>query len=121
VEGRSVWVGQVSRDIGIKITKKSPTLTTHVIDPMVDEARQYVLESLLNRYRISHFGFARATEPVPKETPRQNLTGDPYFTDGLRLVVFLSEDSVDPEDVRNLSWDKTTWGPIEYGQSGASQ
>lgn len=121
VEGRSVWVGQVSRDIGIKITKKSPTLTTHVIDPMVDEARQYVLESLLNRYRLSHFGFARATEPAPKETPRQNLTRDPYFTDGLRLVVFLSEDSVDPEDVRNLSWDKTNWGPIEYGQSGASQ
>jgi hypothetical protein len=121
VEGRSVWVGQVSRDIGIKITKKSPTLTTHVIDPMVDEARQYVLESLLNRYRLSHFGFARATEPVPKETPRQNLTGDPYFTDGLRLVVFLSQDAVDPEDVRSLGWDKTTWGPIEYGQSGASQ
>jgi hypothetical protein len=31
-EGRSVWVGQVSRDIGVKITPKSPTLTTHVID-----------------------------------------------------------------------------------------
>ena len=117
VEGRPVWVGQVSRDIGIKITKKSPTLTTHVIDPMVDEARQYVLESLLHRYRISHFGFARAAEPAPKEKPRHNLTGDPYFTDGLRLVVFISEDAVDSENVRNLGWDQTTWGPIEYGQS----
>jgi len=32
VEGNSVWVGQVSRDIGVKVTPKSPTLTTHVID-----------------------------------------------------------------------------------------
>ncbi|MBL9131288.1 MAG: LssY C-terminal domain-containing protein [Verrucomicrobiaceae bacterium] len=121
VEGRSVWVGQVSRDIGIKITKKSPTLTTHVIDPMVDEARQYVLESLLERLHISHFGFARAAEPAPKETPRRNLTGDPYFTDGLRLVVFLSEEAVETEKVRNLGWDQTTWGPVEYGQSEAKR
>ena len=121
VEGRSVWVGQVSRDIGIKITKKSPTLTTHVIDPMVDEARQYVLESLLERLRISHFGFARASEPAPKEKPRQNLTGDPYFTDGLRLVVFLADDPVEAEEVRNLGWDQTTWGPVEYGQSEAGR
>lgn len=119
VEGRPVWVGQVSRDIGIKITKKSPTLTTHVIDPMVDEARQYVLESLLGRFRVSQFGFARAAEPAPKEKPRRNLTGDPYFTDGLRLVVFLSEDAVEPEQVKNLVWDQVTWGPIEYGQSEA--
>ena len=32
-EDRPVWIGQVSRDIGVKITPKSPTLTTHVIDP----------------------------------------------------------------------------------------
>jgi hypothetical protein len=32
-EGRQVWVGQVSRDIGIKLSSKSPSLTTHIIDP----------------------------------------------------------------------------------------
>lgn len=119
VEGHSVWVGQVSRDIGIKITRKSPTLTTHVIDPVVDEARQYVLESLLYRFRISHFGFSRASQPVTKERPRQNLTGDPYFTDGLRLVVFVADEPVPAEKVRNLGWDETKWGPVEFGQSGS--
>lgn len=118
VEGRSVWLGQVSRDIGIKITRKSPTLTTHVIDPVVDEARQYVLESLLHRFRISHFGFSRASEPVTKDHPRQNLTGDPYFTDGLRLVVFVADEPVPAEKVQNLGWDQTKWGPVEFGQSG---
>jgi hypothetical protein len=118
VEGRPVWVGQVSRDIGIKLTTKSPTLTTHVIDPMVDEARQFVLESLLYRFRIRYFGFVRGSEPAPPESPRHNLTGDPYITDGLRLVVFLASGPVSAGEVRDLGWEKTGKGPIEFGQSG---
>ena len=121
VEGKTVWVGQVSRDIGIKLTRNSPTLTTHVIDPMVDEARQFVLESLLFRFRIESFGFVRASEPVPRERPRHNLTGDPYITDGMRLVVFIAAEPVRAEDVRNLGWGKTGKGPIEFGQSGEAR
>jgi hypothetical protein len=117
VESRPVWIGQVSRDIGIRLTSKSPTLTTHVIDPMVDESRQFVLESLLYRFRISHFGFSRATAPIYPSQPEKNLTGDNYFTDGLRLVVFLSQSPVSSEKVKNLGWDHTKQGPIEFGQS----
>lgn len=121
VEGRPVWIGQVSRDIGIKLTRESPTLTTHVIDPMVDESRQFVLESLLFRFRISDFGFTRASAPVPRTKPRHNLAGDPYFTDGLRLVLFLSQEPVSTERVRNLGWERTVQGPIEFGQSGRAR
>jgi len=32
-----VWVGQISRDIGVHLTSK--TITTHKIDPDVDGAR----------------------------------------------------------------------------------
>jgi hypothetical protein len=118
VEGRPVWVGQVSRDVGIKLTRQSPTLTTHVIDPMVDEARQFLLESLLFRFRFQYFGFVRASEPSFRERPRTNLTGDPYITDGMRLVVFIAPEPVKAGDVRNLGWGKTGKGPIEFGQSG---
>jgi hypothetical protein len=119
LEGRPVWVGQISRDIGIKLTRKSPTLTTHVIDPLVDEARQFLLESLLYRFRISHFGFVRASDPAPLSQSRKNLCGDPYITDGMRLVVLLSSEPVSAEKVRNLGWSKTAKGPVEFGQSRA--
>jgi hypothetical protein len=118
VEGRPVWIGQISRDVGIKLTRKSPTLTTHVIDPMVDEARQFLLESLLFRFRIEYFGFVRAAQPSFRENPRTDLTGDPYITDGMRLIVFIAHEPVKAEDVRNLGWGKTGKGPIEFGQSG---
>lgn len=117
VEGRSVWVGQLSRDIGVKLTRKSPTLTTHVIDPMVDEARQFLLESLLFRYRIESFGFVRASPPATPQQARTNLTDDPYITDGLRLIVLISAKPVPAEQVRNLGWARTEKGPIEFGQS----
>lgn len=104
-EGRAVWVGQISRDIGVKATTRSPTLTTHVIDPNVDEAREHLLQSLMVSGSIDRFAFVRGSEPAAQEEPRQNLTGDPYFTDGLRFVVMLSANgTTPPEEVRFLEW-----------------
>lgn len=34
---------------------------------MVDESKQFVLESLLFRFRISDFGFTRASAPVSRD------------------------------------------------------
>jgi hypothetical protein len=117
VEGRSVWVGQVSRDIGIKLTRKSPTFTTHVIDPLVDESRQYLLESLLQRHLVAEFGFVRAFDAADLGQPRRNLTDDPYISDGMRLILVLAAHPTRIEDVRNLGWRQTTLGPIERAQS----
>ncbi|HCU54426.1 MAG TPA: hypothetical protein DIC36_09200, partial [Gammaproteobacteria bacterium] len=38
--GQNVWVGQISRDIGVRFSSK--TFVTHKIDPIVDEARLYI-------------------------------------------------------------------------------
>jgi len=88
--GQPVWIGQVSRDIGVRLTPKTWNLTTHQIDPNVDEARDYVLDDLLASRRVSHIGFVPGVEPSPTTTPRHNLTGDPYFTDGMRAFAILS-------------------------------
>ena len=99
-EGRPVWIGQVSRDIGVKSTTKSPTLTTHVIDPVVDESREYLLHSLLHHDAVSRFAFVRGVGEATRDSPRYNLTGDPYITDGMRLVVWISSEPVDPNEAR---------------------
>ena len=56
-EGQPVWIGQVSRDIGVRFTPKTWNLTTHQIDPDVDEARDYVLDNLLGTGRVARLGF----------------------------------------------------------------
>jgi len=118
-EGRPVWVGQVSRDIGVKLTTKSPTLTTHVIDPEVDATREYLLHSLMAERAVDRFGFVRGSAHAPREQPRTNLTDDPYFSDGMRLVVVLASEPVAPHKTRNLRWERSA-APIAEGQSHGS-
>jgi hypothetical protein len=118
-EGRPVWVGQVSRDIGVKMTGKSATLTTHVIDPVVDESREYLFHSLLQRDAVERFAFVRGVGAASPEAPRLNLTGDPYFTDGMRLVVWLSRDPVPPERAEDAGWNESA-DPVREGKGEQS-
>jgi hypothetical protein len=88
--GRPVWVGQVSRDIGVRFTFRAWNLTTHRIDPDVDEARDYVLEDLLQARRVQAAGYVGGVGRRDRSAPARNLTGDPYFTDGRRVVILLA-------------------------------
>lgn len=103
-QGTDVWVGQISRDIGVKFTFKSPTIATHKIDSDVDETRTYLLQDLLYSGHLAAFGYVEGAEVASREAPRENYTGDEYFTDGLRLVVFLRADETAIEEVRLLEW-----------------
>jgi len=114
-EGQPVWIGQVSRDIGVKVTTKSPTLTTHVIDPVVDESREYLFQSLLHRDAVSRFAFVRGVGAATEAEPRYNLADDPYFTDGMRLVVWLSSKPVPPHMALDLGWNESA-DPVREGQ-----
>jgi hypothetical protein len=114
-EGKPVWLGQVSRDIGVKMTRKSPTLTTHVIDPVVDESREYLFHSLLQSEAVGQFAFVRGVVEAPIGAPRHNLTGDPYFTDGMRLVVWLSRAPVPPHLAPDLGWNESA-DPVRAGK-----
>jgi len=87
-EGEPVWIGQISRDIGVRFTKK--TITTHKIDPNVDETREFLLENLAYAQALKKFGYVKGVGEVPRDQPRGNLTGDPWFTDGYRLVLWVT-------------------------------
>jgi hypothetical protein len=98
--GKPVWIGQISRDIGVRFTPKTWNLTTHRIDPDVDESRDYVVEDLMEAERIDAVGYVDGVGACEPTAPRRNLTGDPYFTDGRRAVILLSETRAAPRFVR---------------------
>jgi len=115
-QGHQVWVGQISRDIGIKLSAKSPSLTTHVIDPEMDLAREYLLHSLLAEGFVKQFGFVKGSTLAPRTEPASNLTGDPYFSDGMRLVIILSPDPLPLVEIRSLQWEQSS-APVAESQS----
>ena len=103
--GKKVFVGQISRDIGVKFTLKSPTISTHVIDPDVDEARRYFIEDLAYSQALASFGFVKGAGTVSKEAPKMNLVGDPFYTDGLRAVLFFESRPFTLSDIGILDWE----------------
>jgi len=100
---KPVWIGQISRDIGVHFTWR--TITTHKIDPNVDETREFLLEDMAYAQALAKFGYVGGVGPAPYDEPRGNLTGDPYFTDGQRVVMWIgSEQSAISEiEVMDLS------------------
>jgi len=101
-QGEPVWIGQISRDIGVRFTRK--TITTHKIDPNVDETREYLLENLAYSQALEKFAYVQGVGEAPIDQPRGNLTGDPYFTDGYRIVLWASGTPVDITDVEIEMW-----------------
>ena len=82
--GKQVWVGQISRDIGSRLTIHSPTLTTHKIDPDVDEAALALTEDLVYSQGLRAIGFVEGVGAAPKNAPRENLTTRSLLHRGLR-------------------------------------
>jgi hypothetical protein len=103
--GQKVWVGQISRDIGVKLTLKSPTITTHVIDPDVDEARRYFVEDLAYSQALAKIGYVKGVGAISKAAPRMNLVGDPFYTDGLRAVLFFEARPYTLTEIKHFYWE----------------
>jgi hypothetical protein len=114
--GQQVWIGQISRDIGVRFTPKTWNLTTHKIDPDVDEARDFVVDNLRAAGRASRIGYVGGVGPSLPLAPRRNLTGDPYVTDGLRAVIVLSDRST---EATFIEWTPGRGGAVDPGSAAA--
>ncbi len=102
--GKLVFVGGMSRDIGVRMTTKAWNLTTHEIDSDIDEARNYLTEDLATAGRIATFGLIDGVGYTTRDDPQHNLLGSPWWTDGRRMVVELSPTPVALDAVETFSF-----------------
>jgi hypothetical protein len=105
-QGRPVFVGQVSRDIGVRFTLKARPPVTHKIDPDVDEARHALVEDMLFSQMVARVGWVKGVGYARPSKPRANLTGDPYFTDGVRTVLLLRQGPIALDQIKSLDWER---------------
>jgi hypothetical protein len=111
--GKLVWVGQISRDIGSRLTIHSPTFTTHKIDPDVDEAARALTEDLVYSQGLRAIGFVGGVAAAPKDAPRENLTTDPYYTGGLRTVLLFDKEPTSLDEIEFLPWESLSHGFVD--------
>ena len=119
--GKLVFVGGMSRDIGVRMTTKAWNLTTHEIDSDIDEAREYLAEDLATAGRVATFGYVDGVGYASKEDPMHNHLGSPWRTDGRRLVIELSKTQVELDEMEIFSFHVfRPVVPILRGQTEAS-
>ncbi|MBI9079844.1 MAG: LssY C-terminal domain-containing protein [Pseudodesulfovibrio sp.] len=99
-----IWVGTVSRDIGVKMTSRTWSLTTHEIDGNVDEARAYLTQDAAYSQNLKALAFTGGVGKVPMDAPRLNLTDSPWYTDGDRAILFLTNEETPLADIKFLDW-----------------
>jgi hypothetical protein len=60
----------------------------------------------LSRSRlVTKVGYVRGGEAATLASPRKNLSGDPYITDGLRAVLVFSLNRVTDSELQALDWE----------------
>jgi hypothetical protein len=103
--GQEVYLGQISRDIGVKFNKR--TVTTHAIDPNVDETRDGLVADLAYSQSLRSVGYVRGSQLSTRQDTHFNLTPDPYYSDGLRAVMFFDERPTALDEIEILDWEPT--------------
>ncbi|MEN8139938.1 MAG: LssY C-terminal domain-containing protein [Thermodesulfobacteriota bacterium] len=104
-QGKNVYLGQISRDIGVKF--KWRTITTHVIDPNLDDTRNDLIGELAYSQNLVKIGFAKGSQLSTMADPHYNLTPDPYYSDGLRAVLFFDERPTALNQIEILNWQRS--------------
>ena len=106
-QGKSVWIGQISRDIGVRFTFKAWPPVTHKIDPDIDEAMYALMEDLIYSQQLAKTGWVKGVGAATRSKPRHNLTGDPYFTAGLRAVLMFDRRPYSFSEIQRFDWEES--------------
>jgi hypothetical protein len=104
---QQIWVGQISRIIRPVVIEKFR------IEPDVDEARDYLLQDLWYAQVLLRYGYIRLSEIATLSDPRQSLFGDDYFTDGMCLVAWVSNEPISLDGVQFEPWERPFTGKNE--------
>jgi hypothetical protein len=106
-EGKPVWLGQVSREIGLRFSGQT---VIYRFDPSIDDARTYVLQDLWYSQGLLKYGYVKGVGEALMSEPREALKGDRYFTDGLRGVMWVSSEPISFSEVEVLEWEIPVFG-----------
>lgn len=125
IDGRTVWAGAGTHDIGFDRDQRNNGLT-HKIDPDTDGEREYIGQSLQQTGLVAKLEYLRAGTTV--ETAK-TAHGEAFHSDGRTLIIYLTPD--DPGLTTNnftdvfcsvlqqKNPDTGEWGPCDqYIQGG---
>lgn len=105
VDDEMVWFGQVTNFVGQRSYIEKLFYDAH-LDPDVDDARSFLLQNIWYSQGLQKFAWSRAGKPVSVDQPGTDFDGNPFFTDGFRVVLWFSGVPYSLLEVTLLNWDE---------------
>lgn len=107
VDGKAVWVAQVKHAIGRRYEIEEIFLGVRQ-DPDVDDGRNYMLQNMWYSQALKQYAWSSTGMVVPKSEPLIDFSNNAWFSDGLRLILWISGEPVSLRETRDLNWDDTS-------------
>ena len=98
---KRVWLGQTANVVTDRFRAASPPL----VSPDIDTAFIYLMQNIWYSQSLERVGFVRVTDPIPPDAPAETDSGWRYHTNGLRGILWISEEPVGLDEVINLDWE----------------
>ena len=108
-DGKAVWMGQIKHAIGQRY-KINEIFFGAAQDPDVDDGRNFLLQNLWYSQSLSAVAYTQTGKVVPMKNPQLDFNNNPFFSDGIRIVLWLSGEPVAMQETRNLMWHITAEG-----------
>jgi len=105
VDGGQAWLGLTRHAIGRRFQLSERLLGARQ-DPDVDDSRNFLMQDLWYAQALAAVSMSPAGAAVSPDAPVLDFHGDPWFSDGLRFLLWVSGPSVALSDTR---WIDTGW------------
>jgi hypothetical protein len=99
VRGTPVWLGQATHHVG-------SFLGISRLDPDVDDARNFAMQSFWYGQALARYSWLDGGYSTPIATPDWNPFANTWFSDGHRLVLWLSGPAVAMLETAYQEWDE---------------
>ncbi|MGA7814522.1 LssY C-terminal domain-containing protein [Caballeronia sp.] len=100
--GDAVYLAQVGRPVGGRFAHHD--MAGGTLHGDVDEARNFLVQDMMYSGGLDKLGFVYGVGPSLQAHPRTTLNGAPYYTDGLRAVMFFATRPLSFANVQILDW-----------------
>ncbi len=104
VDGEETWVGQITQYIG-RPTAFERAFFDPLLDPNIDEATSWLLQRMWYAQALRRFSWLSTAEVVSLQSPRTDFRGVSYFTNGTRVVLWLSGEPISQAETQYVEWD----------------
>jgi len=102
--GEQVWMALITHSLS-RGSQLADALVGARLDPDADDARNYMLQIMWYSQGLARYAWSASGRPTSVSEPASDFSGGQWFSDGYRLVMWISGPTVSLLEATYVDWD----------------